>query len=158
MSRSNSGKRLKRGSKKHLDHLGTPTNGSRRGSRHGSIGDPDELLLNFPKHLYENHRKSQLQSPAKSGSKRGSIADLEIPKLSSRRKSLGTELLASSSKLKKGENSPGEDQHLDLPNFPVGLDDVRRQSVDVAMLGSGARRKSDTPYPGRRGSSFKLKK
>ena len=148
MSRSNSGKRLKRGSKKHLDHLGTPTNGSRRGSRNGSIGDPDELLLNFPKHLYENHRKSQLQSPAKSVSKRGSIADLEVPKLSQmRRKSLNTELLAS-----------GEDQHLDLPNFPLGFDDVRRQSVDVAMLGSGARRKSDTPYPARRGSSFKLKK
>ena len=48
-----------------------------------------------------------------------------------------------------------EDQHLDLPNFPK---DNRRQSIDVAALSySGTRRKSDTPYPGRRGSSFKLK-
>ena len=47
-----------------------------------------------------------------------------------------------------------EDQHLDLPNFPK---DTRRQSIDVAALGATTRRKSDTPYPGRRGSSFKLK-
>ena len=51
-----------------------------------------------------------------------------------------------------------EDQHLDLPLFSK---DTRRQSIDVAALGfsgqNGTRRKSDTPYPGRRGSSFKLK-
>ena len=121
LSRTNSGKRSKRGSKKHLDHLGTPTNGSRRGSRHGSKRSSiTEELLDLPKNLVENRRTSLNEVDLKSVLKRGF-----------------------------------EDQHLDLPNLSAS--NLRRQSVDVAMLGSGARRKSDTPYPARRGSSFKLK-